>query len=82
MRLTGFESQAQRLAGAEQVLLADHIVRRLRAQLFGEGGAGVWAVFGKQIAHGIQFLKIVRPRPARQRRILENSPDGASRNGF
>ena len=38
MRLARFERQAQRLAWAEQVLLADHLVRRLRAQLLGERG--------------------------------------------
>ena len=38
MRLPRLERQAQRLARPEQVLLADHLVRRLRAQLLGERG--------------------------------------------
>lgn len=38
MRLAGCKREAQRLARPEQVLLADHLVRRLRAQLLGERG--------------------------------------------
>ena len=36
MRLSGFERQAQRFARPEQMLLADHLVRRLRTQLLGQ----------------------------------------------
>ena len=36
MRLAGFESQAQRLARAEEMLLADDFVDRARAQGLGE----------------------------------------------
>ena len=36
MWLSGFERQTQRLAWAEQMLLADHLVRCLRAELFGK----------------------------------------------
>ena len=50
MRLAGGKSQAQRLARPEQMLLADHLVRRLRAQLLGERGGTVDFVGGKQIA--------------------------------
>ena len=38
MRLAGFEGQAQRLARAEQMLLADDFVDRARAQGFGKRG--------------------------------------------
>jgi len=41
MRLAGLERQAQRLARPEQVLLADDLIRLLRAQLLGERGARV-----------------------------------------
>ena len=50
MRLSGFERQAQRLARPEQMLLADHLVRRLRAQLLGQWGGSVNAGVGKEIA--------------------------------
>ena len=36
MWLTGLKRQAQRLARPEQMLLADHLVRRFRAQLLGQ----------------------------------------------
>jgi hypothetical protein len=35
MRLARFEGDAQRLAGAEQMLLADHVVQRFGAEAFG-----------------------------------------------
>ena len=50
----GFERHAQRLAGAEQVALADDLVERLRAQPFGErsgGGVGE-AEFERGLGHG------------------------------
>ena len=50
----GFEGDAQRLAGAEQVALADHLVERLRPQPFGErrgGGVGE-AEFERGLGHG------------------------------
>lgn len=50
MRLPRGESQAQRLARPEQVLLADHLVRRLRAQLLGQRSGTINGVLGKQIA--------------------------------
>jgi hypothetical protein len=37
MRLAGLEGDAQGHAGAEQVLLADHVGQGDRAQLFGQG---------------------------------------------
>lgn len=49
MRLPGLERQTQRLAGAEQMLLADHFVRRLRAQLLRERGTRINRVPRKQI---------------------------------
>ena len=52
MRLPGRESQTQRLARPEQVLLADHLIRRLRAQLLGQRGGTINGVLGKQIAQG------------------------------
>ena len=55
MRLAGGKSQAQRLARPKQVLLADHLVWRLRAQLLGERGGTVNGVLGKQIGQG-KFL--------------------------
>ena len=39
-RLARFEGDAQRHAFAQQVLLADHLAQRLRAQAFGQRGAG------------------------------------------
>ena len=36
MRLAGFEGEAQRLAGAEQVLLPHHVVQRARPHTFGQ----------------------------------------------
>jgi hypothetical protein len=38
VRLAGFEGRAQRLARAEQVLLAYDIVERARTELLGERG--------------------------------------------
>ena len=38
MRLARFKSEAQRLAGTKQVLLADHLIRRLRAKLLSQRG--------------------------------------------
>ena len=55
MRLAGFERQPQRLARPEQVLLADHLVRRMRAQLLGERRATVNGVGGKQIAQAVSL---------------------------
>ena len=40
MRLSGLESQAQRLARPQEVLLTDHLIRRLRPQLLGKGNLG------------------------------------------
>ena len=50
MRLAGSESQAQRLARPEQMLLADHLVRRLRPQLLGQWGITANSIGGKQVA--------------------------------
>ena len=49
MRLPGFEGEAQRLARAEQVLLADNLVWRLRAQLLGERGVPRPVAVNRQI---------------------------------
>ena len=49
MRLPGLERQAQRLARPEQMLLADHLIGRLRAQLLGQWGGSVNAGVGKEI---------------------------------
>ena len=43
MQFSGFKGKPQRLAGAKQVRLPDHVGERLRAQQFGErrvGGGG------------------------------------------
>ena len=37
MRLSRFKSQAQGLAGPQQMLLANHLIRRLRPKLFSKG---------------------------------------------
>lgn len=50
MRLPRRKSQAQRLAWPEQVLLANHLIRRLRAQLLGQRRGAINGVLGKQIA--------------------------------
>ncbi len=44
MRLAGLEGDAQRHARAQQVLLADDLAQRLRAQAFGEGRQVRWAM--------------------------------------
>ena len=62
----GLEGDAQRLARAEQVALADHLVERLRPQPFGErrgGGVGE-AELERGLGHGS------RPAPARREPIL------------
>ena len=54
MQAARLERDAQRLAGAEQVLLADHLVERLRPQPFGQrrgGGVGE-AEFERGLGHG------------------------------
>ena len=50
MRLPRLESQAQRLTPPEQVLLADHLVRRLRPQLLGQWGITAYGIGRKQVA--------------------------------
>jgi hypothetical protein len=45
----GFHRQPQRLAGADQVLLANHLIQRGGAQGFGQR---FFRFLGKQIIHG------------------------------
>ena len=67
----GFERDAQRLAGAEQVALADDLVERLRPQPLGErrGGSVGEAEFERGLGHGRSRLARVAPilprRPTR-----------------
>ncbi|MNR66811.1 hypothetical protein D3C85_1905030 [compost metagenome] len=49
MRLAGLERQAQRLAFAEQVRLADDVVQSPAAKGFGQGRDGV---LREQVRHG------------------------------
>jgi hypothetical protein len=55
MRLARLERQAQGFARPEQMLLADHLVRRARAQLFGQRRMPVLVGdMGKQVlGHGV-----------------------------
>jgi hypothetical protein len=73
MRLAGFEGEAQRLARPEQVLLADHLVRRLRAQLLGERGSpSRQAIDAKRLPgekRRIPRQRLARQRQAGQRRL-------------
>ena len=49
MRLARLKSQAQRLAGAEQMLLTDDLIERFRAQQFGQRRRGGGSGIAKQI---------------------------------
>ena len=60
MRLPGLESQAQRLSRPEQVLLADHLIRRLRAQLLGQRGETGLAIPQGDFLRGAVNRKIRR----------------------
>jgi hypothetical protein len=42
VRLAGFEGDPQRLAGADQVLLAYDLVERARSKLFGQWSFCIW----------------------------------------
>ncbi|MNY73917.1 hypothetical protein D3C86_2128150 [compost metagenome] len=50
MRYLRLDRHAQRLAGADQVLLADDVVKRARPQRFGQRLVGF---FGKQVVHAL-----------------------------
>src|SRR5574343_375497 len=74
MRLPGLESQAQRFAQPEQVLLADHLVRRLRAQLLGQRRMGRNATVSRK------FCRILRKQIAHRRypQARENTSSSAA----
>ena len=75
MGFAGGKGQLQRLARAEQMLLAHHFLQRLGAQQFGQGGArsgapgvGLVARRGKrqiaeQVTHGLHITQCTRPVP-------------------
>ena len=52
MRLPGGKSQTQGLARPKQMLLTNHLIRRLRTQLLGQWRGAINGVLGKQIAQG------------------------------
>ena len=52
MWLARFKSQAQGLARPEQMLLANHIIRRLRPKLLGQRRPDLRPGLGKQITQG------------------------------
>ena len=56
MRLVRFECDAQRLAGAEQLRLADHVVERSGSQAFGERRAGRGSAVRPTLAPGARRL--------------------------
>lgn len=71
MQPTRLERDAQRLAGAEQLRLADHVVERLRAQALGQRrrGIGVAERQGKRgVGHAGTIPPGRRPKSTRARR--------------
>jgi hypothetical protein len=59
------------------MLLADYVIRRLRAQLLGQRGIAVYRILGKQIAQGNtlsgqQAIKLNKRRVYRQTPPPEN----------
>ena len=66
MQVRRFEGHTQRLAGAEQVLLAGHLVERARPQPLGQRGIGIG-----------ERRRIVRRRGVEQR-LLRFHPAAAA----
>lgn len=77
MRLTRFERDAQGLARTKQVLLADHLVKRLGPEAFGQGDRCHWCTAIKS-GKGIVVQEPVRLTENR----LQNTLNGRYSTGI
>ncbi len=67
MQLAGIEGQAQRLARAQQMRLADDIVQRARAQALGQRGVGV-------VARGLWGVGLEKVLGGHRRQLSDRTP--------